>query len=148
MRKLFTFPPFYFFGSIVVCLISPWISPHTKLITFPLNLTGIILLVFGYRLLSQASGIFDQKKTTFYLAEPSALVIEGHFQWSRNPMYLGALILITGLAILMGYAWGFTAPLLFFLAINYVCIPPEERIMEKTFGDDYLAYKKKVRRWI
>ncbi len=63
-------------------------------------------------------------------------------------MYLGALILIMGLAVLLGNLLSLLTPLLFFIFINYLCIPPEEKIMQQTFGQDYLDYKQSVRRWL
>ena len=63
-------------------------------------------------------------------------------------MYLGMLIFIFGLAVFLGNLAGLAGSLIFFFAINYLCIPPEEAIMEKTFGNAYLEYKQRVRRWM
>ena len=99
-------------------------------------------------MLNASSGLFNQKQTTFYLEEPSVFVMSGFYKISRNPMYLGALVLIMGLAILLGNLLSLLTPLLFFIFINYLCIPPEEKIMQQTFGQDYLDYKQSVRRWL
>jgi len=63
-------------------------------------------------------------------------------------MYLGSLILITGVSIALGNLLSLLTPILFFLVINYLSIPFEEEIMEKKFGNKYLQFKQKVRRWI
>lgn len=147
MKKITTFPPLYFFLSIIFCILSHWLVFDT-LFYFPYNMLGLIPAISGYILLHKASGIFEKKETTFYLERPSVFVTEGNFKVSRNPMYLGALILIFGLAIIIGKAISFLAPLFFFLMMNFVCIPAEETIMERTFGQSYLDYKRKIRRWI
>ena len=92
--------------------------------------------------------IFNEKGTTFILEKPTKLVKERYFRVSRNPMYLGSLIFIAGISLLLPSFIGFASILLFYLAINFLCIPPEEKLMEKTFGSEYLDYKKNVRKWI
>jgi len=148
MYRLFTFPPLYIICSIILGLTSYWLFPHTILIKSPYNLIGILPIFIGLRILRKASGLFTKKGTTFLLEKSSVLVIEAYFKYSRNPMYFGCLILMLGLSLFLGNLTSFISPILFFLTINFICIPPEERLMEKTFGTEYLNYKKKVRRWI
>ena len=78
----------------------------------------------------------------------SSLVVAFPFSVTRNPMYLGILIGMIGLAIAIGTIAGIVAALVFFLFVNAVSIPYEEKKMEAQFGDDYRGYKKRVRRWI
>ena len=78
----------------------------------------------------------------------STLVINGPFRFTRNPMYLGILILLTGLCLLIGTATALLAVPVYFLFVNFVSIPYEEEKMERQFGDDYRAYKSRVRRWL
>jgi len=118
------------------------------MIPFPYNLTGIIVVICGCHLLNENSKTFNMHKTTFTLDKPSVFVQTGFFKISRNPMYLGALFVILGQSIIMGNLISMTCPVFFFLSMNYFCIPPEEILMEKTFGNKYLAYKKKMRRWL
>lgn len=148
MNKLLTFPPFYFFFCIILVFVCYIVFPTYSFVKLPINLIGIIPIWYGLKVVTRASKLFEQKKTTFYLDLSSELVMEGDFKYSRNPMYLGSLILITGLAFIVGNTIGMTSPALFFFTINYLVIPPEEKLMEKTFGDDYLNYKNKVRKWI
>jgi protein-S-isoprenylcysteine O-methyltransferase Ste14 len=148
MNRLFTFPPLYTFGSIILGITSYWLFPHTILIQSPYNLIGIIPIIIGLRVSRNASCLFTKKGTTFYLEKSSELVIETCYKYSRNPMYLGILTLMIGLSIFLGNLTSIISPILFFLTINFICIPSEERLLEKTFGTEYLNYKKKVRRWI
>ena len=104
--------------------------------------------MFGLFILMKSSNLFHEKKTTFRLEKPTALVQNDFYKISRNPMYLGALIFIFGESVLMGNRISFICPILFFLFINFLCIPPEEMMMEKTFGRKYAEYKKNIRRWL
>lgn len=78
----------------------------------------------------------------------SALVASGPFGVTRNPMYLGILIALLGLAVVLGTVAGFVAALAFFFFVNFISIPYEEEKMERRFGEEFRAYKKRVRRWI
>ena len=148
MNVLVKSPPLYFFGSIFLCLVGYFIIPSAKLSLFPFNLLGFLLIISGLIILRGASMIFNEKRTTFILEKPTKLVKESYFRVSRNPMYLGSLIFIAGISLLLPSFIGFASILLFYLAINFLCIPPEEKLMEKTFGSEYLDYKKNVRKWI
>ena len=73
---------------------------------------------------------------------------DGPFQMSRNPIYLGGFILLLGFAITLGSMITFAFPIALFLILNKVYIPKEEHVLENSFADQYLAYKKRVRRWV
>lgn len=148
MNKLITFPPFYFFLCIFISPASYILFPAYSLIKFPFNLIGILPFAYGFKVLRRASKLFETKKTTFRLETSRELVIEGDFKYSRNPMYLGSLILIIGLSVFIGSSIGLLSPILFFMTINFLVIPREEKLMEQTFESDYIKYKNNVRRWI
>ena len=79
---------------------------------------------------------------------PRNLITNGLFSISRNPMYFMMLLLITGVALLVDRWCGLVAPLLFFTAANWWYIPFEERASAEAFGDRYLEYRQRVRRWL
>lgn len=81
-------------------------------------------------------------------ARTSALVIDGLYRVSRNPMYLGMLFVLVGWAAWLATPAALIGPALFVVLIDHMQIIPEERALEEKFGDEYLAYKKRVRRWI
>lgn len=94
---------------------------------------------------------FWREKTTVNPLAPSQahkLVVNGLYKVSRNPMYLGMALLLAGAALYLGEgaAFGFVA--LFVLLMNVLQIKPEEDALERKFGNDYLDYKRRVRRWI
>lgn len=78
----------------------------------------------------------------------SSLVTSGAFGITRNPMYVSMASLLLAIAFYLSVPWTFVGPLLFVLFINRFQIIPEERVMAAKFGDDYAAYKRRVRRWI
>ena len=148
MYPIITFPPFYFFSAILMAPFFILFFPSWTMIRFPFSLTGLPVMFAGLYLLQRSSRIFNERNTTFYLASPTVFVKEDVYRFSRNPMYLGALIFILGLSVLTGNLLSFVCPVLFFVFINFLCIPPEETLMTKMFGDDYLVYSSQVRRWI
>lgn len=89
---------------------------------------------------------FRQAQTTVNPMEPekaTSLVTDGVFRISRNPMYLGLLLLLTGWALWLGTASPWFVPPLFVIAISVAQIVPEE-----LFGERYRAYRQSVARWI
>ncbi|WP_230818135.1 methyltransferase family protein [Rheinheimera aquimaris] len=80
--------------------------------------------------------------------QSSSLVIRGIYRYSRNPMYLGFLLLLLALTCyLMNVAAMALLPL-FVLYMNRFQIVPEERFLLQKFGADYQAYCERVRRWL
>ncbi len=108
--------------------------------------------VFALGFLVSASGrlAFARVGTEVHPAskQNSTLVINGPFRFTRNPMYIGIVIAMVGQALQIGTWLAFGSVVLFFAFVNWISIPFEEAKMERQFGDSYLAYKKRVRRWI
>jgi protein-S-isoprenylcysteine O-methyltransferase Ste14 len=125
--------------------------PLGHLIATPWNYLGVLPVVIG-RVISVAAGArFRQARTTFDPARPreaSYLVTEGVFRLSRNPMYLGLLLLLIGWALWLGTASPWLVPPLFAIIISVAQIGPEEQALEERFGETYLAYRHSVGRWI
>ena len=81
--------------------------------------------------------------------EPTRAVIsKGPYRFSRNPIYLSFAILQLGIAVWTGSAWFLVVLVLTMLVITTGVIVREERYLERKFGETYLAYKRKVRRWL
>lgn len=94
---------------------------------------------------------FRRESTTINPLSPektSALLTDGLYSLSRNPMYLGMAIILTGIALLMRCLSPLIIPMVFCLIITLVQILPEERILEELFDQEYRNYKRKVARWI
>lgn len=94
---------------------------------------------------------FKKFKTTINPLKPenaSNIVQSGAFGKTRNPMYLGMVILLIGWSFFNGALVGYVLVFLFWAFINRFQIIPEERALSAKFGDEYLDYQTKVRRWI
>ena len=112
---------------------------------------SILLVIVGLSCALPSFRLFARKKTTispFTPSETSVLLTEGMYRYSRNPMYLGLLLLIIAATIWFGTWFGIIISLFFILLINILQIIPEEEALLQIFGEEYLEYKKKVRRWI
>ncbi|OIO74571.1 MAG: isoprenylcysteine carboxyl methyltransferase [Zetaproteobacteria bacterium CG1_02_53_45] len=94
---------------------------------------------------------FKLAKTTIdprYPHKTSAIVSSGIYRYTRNPMYLGLILTLSALSIWLGAKFGLFVVGGFIMYINTFQIIPEEEHLEKKFGDVYIRYKTKVRRWI
>jgi protein-S-isoprenylcysteine O-methyltransferase Ste14 len=142
-------PPTYFFLFLLAGVLLHLILPLIHLIPWPYRLFGCLPLVFGGWITIWADQVFKQRGTTIkpHLT-PSALVTQGPFGISRHPMSLGMTLCLAGIAVLLGSLIAFVAPIAFAVVMQLKFIPMEEGSMERVFGDDYTAYKQKVRCWI
>ncbi len=78
---------------------------------------------------------------------PKYLLAQGPYGFSRNPMFLGELVLWLGWALFYGSVALLIGFLLMWVMMNFVAVPREERDLEARFGESYLEYKNKVSRW-
>ena len=126
-----------------------YLVPVRTLIAAPCSYLGAVLMVAGLAVSTWGSMEFRKAGTGLLLrGGGSALVTSGPFRFSRNPMYLGMLAWVFGLAVLLGSLSVFLLPILVFLLAHFYVIPLEEKAMEQTFRGQYLDYKRRVRRWL
>lgn len=112
---------------------------------------GAGLAVFGIVLVLVGMFAFMRHRTTVDPHQPdraSALVTTGIYRFTRNPMYLGFLFVLSGWALLAGNWIAVALVPIFVVALNKLQIEPEERILEEHFGDAYRDYTQRTRRWI
>jgi len=142
-------PPAYLLLALVAMAGLHLALPWRQIVTFPWRLAGLAPLVLGLILNGAADRLLKQHDTTVKPFEkPGALVWTGVYGLTRNPMYLGFVLILLGVALLMGSVSPFLLVPLFVVLIDVVFIRVEERMMEAAFGKDWLAYQAKVRRWI
>ncbi len=94
---------------------------------------------------------FRKVRTTVNPLRPentSSLITEGLYSMTRNPMYLGMAIMLTGAAFIMRCLSPLPMPLVFCLVVTVMQILPEEKTLERLFGDEYRHYKRSVGRWV
>lgn len=112
---------------------------------------ALALLVIGQGIGISGIVLFRRAKTTLNPFKPgasSALVTGGIFRFTRNPMYLGLLLTLLGWAAFLASPPALVFLFLYVVYINRFQIEPEERILSSLFGDNYEAYKTRVRRWV
>ena len=110
---------------------------------------GLLLVAGGIGVSSFAAAIFQARDTTRKpWGEPSQFVVDRPYSFTRNPMYVGVVAGLLGFAVFFGSIVMLLAPIVFFVVIDRMVIPGEEASMERMFGQRYLDYKTRVRRWL
>jgi len=110
---------------------------------------GAALGVCGFVLIGMGASRFVAAGTNIPPDLPTtALVVDGIYGRTRNPLYLGATLVYVGLSVAAGSLWSIVLVVPFLWVINVGVIAREERYLERKFGDVYRAYKRRVRRWV
>lgn len=112
---------------------------------------AILIAVIGAGFSISGVLAFRRAKTTVNPLHPeqaAALVRFGIYRITRNPMYVGLLLILLAWAVFLSSAWALFGPLAFMLYITRFQILPEERVLSGKFGADYAAYRASVRRWL
>jgi protein-S-isoprenylcysteine O-methyltransferase Ste14 len=141
-------PPHYFLLAIVMMFALAWL-PDEPVMAAPWYYAGAIVLICGIAVALVASRQFAVVGTNIVpLTRSSSLVTNGAFALTRNPMYIGMVLALIGTALLLNRAWPWLVPCAFAAVLYFRFIRHEEALMAQTFGDAYLQYKQRVRRWI
>ena len=137
----------FFFGFCIYFLQEYFPELNLEFLT----MLSYIFYFAGLTILVLAVSLFKKQNTTvnpIKIENASSLVTSGIFKYSRNPMYFGMVMILFGLALMFNLIGGILFTLLFAIYITKYQIRPEEQVMEKLFGDDFLKYKKNVRMWL
>lgn len=120
---------------------------------FPFNLLGLLILLLGIVFVVAANHqllvrgrIGLQTREPFHI--PSNIVTTGPYCYSRNPIYLGVVLILLGFAIIFVSVTVLICTIALFLFFWKILVRWEEKKLEEAFGDEYLLYKKRVRRWL
>lgn len=108
------------------------------------------MFIFGFFISNYASKQFAENKTEIIPTSPTnkVLVTDGIYKYTRNPMYVGMITSLIGIAFIVGTLPMFVAVFAQFVVLNFLFIPFEEKKLSNIFGDQYNSYKLKVRRWV
>jgi len=117
---------------------------------FPASfLVGATAVVIGMVLILWAVRLFAKAGTTIKPFEASTkMIVGGPYRWSRNPIYLGMVIILLGIGFTLGTLTPFAILPLFVWLIQKNVIAHEEAMLDKSFGPAYAEYKKRIRRWL
>lgn len=140
--------PIWLILLVVIALLVGWALELPAILQH--RPAGIALIVLGLAFSAWGWATFFERGAEIHpwSESHSTLVAIGPYRISRNPMYLG--MVVTGIgAAFVGGTWAmWLVPVVLFLLDNFVIIPFEERSMERAYGEEYRAYKSRVRRWI
>ena len=142
-------PPLLFVLPILASLAFEWFVPTSFVHGAFRWLLGALIFIAGLAL--TYSGFITQKRagTDPIPFNPSTRIVShGLYRLTRNPMYLGFALCTFGLGILVDSVWMLLAVPIGLILIDRIVITREERYLERKFGEEYLSYKRRVRRWI
>ena len=142
-------PPVVYLGALVIGLLLEVVFPPPALSGWIPEAIGVVLVAIG--LVGAVSAIATMRRTgesPIPTAPTRTLVVNGPFQFTRNPIYLSFTLLQLGIGMWANSAWvvGMLIPTL--VLMSYGVIAREERYMAQKFGEEYLRYTAAVRRWI
>tara|TARA_Y100001980_G_C14440930_1_gene227055 strand:+ start:200 stop:649 length:450 start_codon:yes stop_codon:yes gene_type:complete len=127
-------------------------STKLELIYLPCRqIVSVIILIIGLIVIVSPVVDFIKSKTTVNpvkFKNVNRLVTTGIYRYSRNPMYLGMILIIISTTVYYLNFLSVFSPLIFYIWINKFQINREEIFLEEKFGSEYLKYKSKTRRWI
>jgi protein-S-isoprenylcysteine O-methyltransferase Ste14 len=103
---------------------------------------GLVLAIWAIVTIRRAGTAVETVKPT------TTIVASGPFRFTRNPIYLGMMLGLIGLAIAFNSLWILVTLVPFFFLLRYGVVAREEAYLERKFGDAYLGYKSRVRRWL
>jgi protein-S-isoprenylcysteine O-methyltransferase Ste14 len=142
-------PPVIYVAAFVVGLVLQARFPLPFLAqAVALGLGGVITAVGALCIVTSIPAMLRGHGTLNTAGPSAALVMSGPYRFSRNPMYLGLALLFTGVAIVFAVVWAllFVIPLILYTQVRVIV--PEERYLQRAFGDSYRAYSSHVRRWL
>lgn len=142
-------PPLLVLIHVVLTFVLARLIPLPLSVPPVLQTLGLLLAMFGFLLgvaaLIAFRGARSKSNTHNSVAR---LVTSGVYGFTRNPVYLGFVLILIGLSLSIGSYWGvFLAPILIIL-FNRLVVEPEENYLAQKFGKEFEDYKTKVRRWI
>lgn len=144
-------PPILLIGLIAAAIVLGRLAPlpWPGLDDLPARVIGLGLGVAGIALIGTSIFTLRRHATTVRPdAGASALVTSGPYRRFRNPIYLADCLILFGLAELTHNVWFVIAVVAFVPLVTWLAILPEERHLERRFGEAYLDYKTKTRRWL
>ncbi len=142
------FPPFIFAGAMTIGLIAHWIHPVRPFPPIPSRVIGALLIVAGAALAKWGKSRLQNAGTNVDPRQPStAIVVDGPYRFTRNPLYLGTTIIYLGVTLLVNAVAPLVLLPVLLIVIDRGVIAREESYLEGKFGEPYRAYCREVRRW-
>ncbi len=150
MKKLLKYRPPRIAALLLAVTTGIWFfSPQETLLYIPFNVIAAVSIIIGFAVMTWAWTQFRKSDTAVCPTSKTSLIVtNGAYRYSQNPMYLGMLLILTGVSFIMGTIPAMLAPIVFFIVIDRVFIPYEEDKLINDFGDVYSNYQTATGRWI
>lgn len=151
MRRLVSWldPPQWLLLALVSVVVLHLLLPTARVVPRSCFWGCASLAVLGFVLAQVAARqMVRAAMSTEFGATPASLLSEGCFAFSRNPMYLGMLLLLIGEAAMLGTVGALLPVPVFFLGLQLRYVPDEEQRLQEAFGASWVEYSRRVRRWI
>ena len=148
MKAKSIFPTHYLLIAILLMIALHFLYPMARIIPIPWIVFGLIPLAIGIAINLIADKAFHQANTTVKPFEESAsLITEGVFRYTRNPMYLGFVLILIGIALMFGSLSPWIIIPIYAIMMDFIFIRVEEDMLDAKFGPAWFDYKARVRRW-
>jgi protein-S-isoprenylcysteine O-methyltransferase Ste14 len=143
------YPPVWFVLAVIAMIVLARFLPIVSWHVAALRWGGIALIVAGFGVGLTAAMVFRRRATPLKPFTPStALVVDGPYRFTRNPMYLGLATTLVGVALALEALTPFIVVPVFVAIITMQFIVPEDAMLTDRFGDDYGDFRRRVRRWL
>jgi protein-S-isoprenylcysteine O-methyltransferase Ste14 len=147
--QVMVLPPLVFLGYLIGAFVMNWVIPFPTPWSLALRIVGGVAIVVGFLLGGSAFSQMVKAHTSPDPHQPTtALVIKGPYRFTRNPIYLGFLLIYLGLTLLGGTLWGLIASPFLIWTVTHAVIHFEEKYLVEKFGESYRQYMSRVRQWI
>jgi len=147
--QVLVLPPVLVGGALLLGISINWIHPIPVLPLVPARVIGVIIFVLSGVLAHFAQTAMNRAGTNIRPDRPAlALVTDGPFRFTRNPLYVAALGVYVGIALFVNGLVPILLAIPVFYLLHWGVVLREERYMESKFGEPFRAYRARVRRWL
>lgn len=145
-------PPVLPIVTLLAAVVLDWLPPHILRPAVGLNLQvllGVILAVTGIWCAASAASLFRRAGTNVVPTQPTLTIVTGGpYRFTRNPMYLGMVLMVLGVSLVFSLEWGVILTPLLWLALDRLIVVREEAYLSAKFGAEYQALLARTRRWL
>jgi len=148
--QILILPPVLVGGTLLIgVLLHYWVWPITLLPIVPARVLGVALFLSAGVLANSAHNAMTRAGTNVFPTQPTlAVVTDGPFRFTRNPLYIAASGVYLGVAFWVDGLIPLVLFPLVFVGLHYAIVLPEERYLETKFGETYRTYRSRVPRWL
>ncbi len=142
-------PPVLMMFCLLAMLGSRAVGLGPEVVAAPVSWLGVVPIALGLAMTTAGARQFARVGTNIKpYRDPTVMVTDGLYRWTRNPMYLGMVLVLVGSGLLIGTVPALVIAAAFAAVVDRRYIRYEEAAMHRRFGDAYTAYARRTRRWI